>query len=238
VVRTLVDVFLLPPDPPPASLDAAVKAVQARLQAARAVVVATTAWRPVAFEFFAPAGDIRAQELLAAALDEARKRDLIAHPATEPPSDALAGMLGEGQVLVGVARQSPDRAASLGEALAAACGRGGRPGAVVAHGWLGRGPGEAGAAFDRSLLADLEQGADAVSGTDPEMWLAGRPDADLAHLFLILGAAGPGARAEILGYDRSSGEGLAVLDIRPAALNGLPLPARRFTIPVKEIPRG
>ncbi len=237
-MRTLVDVFLLPPDPPPASLAPVVKAVHRRLQAAQAVVVATTAWRPVEFEFFAPAGDIRAQELLSATLDEARERDLIAHPVAGAPSDDITGVLGEGQVLVGVARQSPERMASLGEALAAACGRGGRPGAVIAHGRLGRDPGEAGAAFDRSLLADLEQGADAVSGTDPEAWLAGRPDADLAHLFLILGASGPGARAQILGYDRSSGEGLAVLDIRPGEMSGHPLPARRFTIPVKEISRG
>lgn len=225
------------------------------------VVLATTAWRPFAFEVDAspappapqsPAGD---PELARAIVERARQKDLPASissfhldPGTEATWKTLFPGVVPRLVLVGTAHQSPERAKEFGEAVREAADLMGRRVALITVGSLGLdhramagGVDTAlGPAFDEAVIGSLEERrGDQILEGDPSLWIEGRPDAELGHLFCLLGAAASGARAERLAYWRTPGAGYACLRFDPLAVDiekPLSRPDRPTFIPLMETP--
>lgn len=214
-------VFLVPPGPDTEGVSDAL--VEARSDLASlapdVIVVASSAWRP--FHFAVSPFE---SELAAAIAEAARQADLfveiVAHD-LDPGAVAVLGTLfpktSPPVVAVGVARQSPERTGLFGEAVAQALGAHSRQAALVGVGLLGRTSSpDAGRRFDEGVLASLEaRQGDRLLTSDPLVWIEGKPDAELGHLFLLLGAAGPGASGHTLGYVRSGDAGRAVVRFEP-----------------------
>lgn len=152
--------------------------------------------------------------------------------------------LAEGLLAVSVPPHAPERSMAVGEAIQAASAGDFAPAALVVVGATTRGGGgdsDGPAAFDRTLRRLLEQGEGAeILNVGAQPWIDGRPDAELAHLFVLLGAA-PGHAATYLAAGRDQDGGYAVITFAPAPVRA---PARSdrwptvFPLTVKGDPSG
>ena len=240
-------VFLVPPGPGDPDLSEALAQVRRTLGAwaPEVVAVASTAWRPFHFTVASRPGQWADVALVAQTAHAARARDLFVGTESRDVDPGAAAALAAlfpvrfpEVVLLGVARQSPERAALMGEAVAAALRATGRRSALIGVGRLSTtGSDESGRCFDEGLLASLEaRQADQLTSSDPEIWIEGRPDAELGHLFLLLGASGAFSRGETLGYSRRNGFGQAVVRFDGSPPKGDPVPpAERRIIALKDV---
>ena len=124
----------------------------------------------------------------------------------------LDGLSGHALLPLSLALASPERITDLGFAVHGAASALGRNPAILAFGHLSRGEGPTADAFDREVLALLGDGLGGrLLDMAPDLWLGGRPDADLAHLIALLGAVGGDTPGQCLAYSRTEGLGSAVV---------------------------
>ncbi len=122
-------------------------------------------------------------------------------------------------VAVSVPPHTPDRAMAVGEAIAAACAT--MPGntALVVTGAITAGherSSEGPLGFEQALRQLLEQAAGPeILNVGAELWIGGRPEAELGHLFVLMGAA-PGRTATYLAEWQSAGAAYAVISFGEA----------------------
>ncbi len=127
--------------------------------------------------------------------------------------------LRDGLLAVSVPPHAPERSMAVGEAIQTACTQASVPVALVVVGATTRSTGgnsEGPEAFERTLRHLLEQGEGAeILNVGAQHWIDGHPDAELAHLFVLLGAA-PGHTATYLAEERDQDGGYAVITFTPA----------------------
>lgn len=141
-------------------------------------------------------------------------------------------------LVVGVPPHTPDRAMAVGEAIAAACASGAGNSALVVTGATTRG-GHTGsdrsAAFSAALRRLLEAGeGPEILNVGADLWIDGHPDADLGHLFVLLGAA-PGHAATYLAEHHAGDAGYAVVVFAtsPVAPPAKPVQSAIFPLTLK-----
>ena len=209
------------------ALKAATRQALAALAASqvRTVVMVDSTWRSPTLDLGTRTEG--ASRLLVGALKrELAERDFwprSAAPAWEQSGRDYLGLLGaaapEAVIAIGVPPHAPERTMAVGEAIAAACAEEQASTALVVTGALTRGgaPSDpAPLAFAQTLRQLLEQGAGSeILNAGGDLWIAGRPDAELAHLFVLLGAA-PAHLATFLAEERSSDASYAVISFAPA----------------------
>lgn len=242
--------LLLPAEPcPPGLVPAFARAAQTLAAAAPQTVIAiSSAWRTRAFAVGGgfslgpdgtPSGLRPDPDLAARIVEEARDAGLpAAQEPCSPDSAALPVLLRllperTRVVMLGVALASPALLQEFGQAATRAAREMGRHVLTVAVGGLTRhhnaAPGdEAVAAFSERILGHLARGeGDRIFEVDGALWVAARPEADLGHLAVLLGATGPDAEGETLGLERTGGSRSAVVQLR-APLGPLWLPDAPF----------
>lgn len=229
--------LLVPADPcPPVLTKSFAEAAQTvSILRPQTVVAVSAAWRTRGFSVGAglplhadglPAEFPPDQQLVERIIEEAISAGLPA--ATEPClSDsatlpALMRLLPErtGLVMLGVPLASPALLQEFGQAAARAARELGRNILTIAVGGIthhhNADPDDpAIGTFVDLVLAHLQQGeGDRLFEIDGATWISARPDADLGHLAVLLGATGPDAEGETLGVERRGGIRSAVVQLR------------------------
>lgn len=221
--------FLPPSDALTGSFSALETATRQALSAlaeaqVRRVVMVDSSWRSPTLGVCRPAG-AASSRLVEALCRQLADRDFWpgrADPAWEQAGRHQLSRCGyeapDVLVTVGVPPHTPDRAMAVGEAIAAACAEEpGRTallvsGAVTRSGHLSAtGP----LAFEQALRQLLEQGAGPeILNVGAELWINGHPDAELGHLFVLMGAA-PGYLGTYLAECRAEAATYAVISFAP-----------------------
>jgi hypothetical protein len=228
--------LLPPPEAATPTIAAALPTVRERLASARIVFVFLPTWRTPR-----PTGAATspaAAQALGRWRAELEAAGLFPMEAAAPPAaDAwLRDLLPSAAetVVCSSPLVSPEALVEIGAAMAAAVPPG-PAGAVVAVGHLGGPKADPAhrAAFSESVLDLFRQGrGHQLPNLDPTLWLAGRPDHDLAHLFVLLGAAGGTTAAEVLATVDTPAGYAAILALDPAR-EPPPAPPRPI-IPLRE----
>ncbi|MHB1505486.1 MAG: class III extradiol ring-cleavage dioxygenase family protein [Sulfobacillus sp.] len=191
-----------------------------------AVVMVDSNWRSRTLSVSSPT-DPAGRHLAEALRSELAERDFWPGPA-DPAWEVTARQHFAGWrhgapaalVAVGVPPHTPDRAMAVGEAIAAACAT--VPGSTAllvtgaitaAHELESEGP----LGFQQTLRRLLEQAAGPeILNVGAELWIGGRPEAELGHLFVLMGAA-PSRSATYLAEWQAAGSGYAVISFGEAS---------------------
>lgn len=240
--------LLVPADPCPAPLAAAFAQAAQTLagSAPQTVVAISAAWRTRAFTVggglpllsdATPSALASDAELALRIVEEALDAGL---PATLEPSGpdstalpVLLRLMPESArlVVLGVPLASPALLQEFGQAATRAARELGRRVLTVAVGGLTRhhnaAPDDGSVqAFTDLVLAHLARGeGDRLFEIDGALWVAARPEADLGHLAVLLGATGPDAEGETLAVEQEGGSRSAVVQLyAPAGPFWLPDP--------------
>jgi hypothetical protein len=211
--------FLVPPQPEP-DLGSALQAVSTSLTAYEAFFLFLSDWRTrhAAFCPTPPEPHPLAALLLDRWQAELTANQIFLGPPAKPPAWPDLTVLPPGTPVLPLSfpLASPEALVDLGQTMAAAAGE--TRVAVVGFGYIG---GSKALPTARERLTD-EVVALFVSGRghqlpnlDMDLWLAGRPHQDLAHLFVLLGCAGGTTAAEVLGRAEGRAGSAVVLDLDP-----------------------
>jgi hypothetical protein len=211
--------FLIPPQPEP-DLGTAFKAASAALAAYEAFFLFLPDWRTrhLAFCPTPPAPHPLAASLLDRWQAElAANQIFLGPPATPPAWPDLDVLPPSAPVLpISFPLASPEALVDLGQTMALAASE--ARVAVVGFGYIGgpKAPLPARQRLTDEVVALFTAGrGHQLPNLDMDLWLAGRPHQDLAHLFVFLGSAGGTTAAEVLGRSEGGAGSAVVLDLDP-----------------------